>query len=65
MHPTATLRNHKVHVYWCDWSRQWRCYSDTYGAEDSPYGEGRTLQEALDDLDWQLEEKEEKANETR
>ncbi len=53
----------KIVTYWCEWSRQFRCYSDTYGAEDSPYGEGRTKLDALNNLDWQLEEMQEKQNE--
>jgi len=37
-----------------------RAYSDSLGADDSPYGEGKTREEAIADLDWQLEELEEK-----
>lgn len=57
------LRHHKVHVYWEPWMNAYRAYSDVYGAEDSPYGDGRTPEEAVKDLDWQLLEMEEKENE--
>ncbi len=60
--PATEVRGHMVHLYWCEWGRQFRCYSEVYGEEDSPYGEGKTKDEALTDLDWQLEEMEEKAN---
>jgi hypothetical protein len=34
----------------------WRAWSDTLGADDSPYGQGATEQEAVDDLMAQLED---------
>jgi hypothetical protein len=52
----AEVRGHKVHLYWCEWSRQFRCYSEDLNADDSPYGEGKSPELALADLDWQLEE---------
>ena len=37
----------------------WRAWSDTLGADCSPYGEGKTEAEAVEDLERQLEEMEE------
>jgi hypothetical protein len=59
-HITTALRGHQIHVYWCEWSRAWRAYSDTFGADSSPEGTGSTREAALEDLDWQLEELEER-----
>ena len=36
----------------------WVAWSDTLGADASPYGRGDTMQEAIDDLMDQLEEME-------
>jgi len=52
----AKVRDHDVHVYWCDWSRQWRAYSESLGGDCSPYGEGTSKAAALTDLEWQLDE---------
>lgn len=49
-------QEHKVVIYWEDWGNCWRAYSDSLGPEDSPYGDGKTQKEALDDLRWQLNE---------
>ena len=34
----------------------WRAWDDDLGADDSPYGQGDTKQEAIDDLMAQLED---------
>lgn len=36
----------------------WHAWDDRYGADASPIGEGRTEQEAIDDLLAQIEEQE-------
>jgi hypothetical protein len=36
----------------------WRAYDDDLGADTSPYGQGATEQEAIDDLTTQMEEAE-------
>jgi hypothetical protein len=64
----TTLRDHTVIVSKCDWRNAFVAHSDNLGEDCSPYGEGKTEQAAIDDLDWQLEELEEKkgkANEAR
>jgi hypothetical protein len=58
-------RGHKIFTYWEPWMNAFRAYSDSLGADDSPYGEGKTEAEAIADLDWQLEELEDKAKEKR
>ena len=56
---------YKIKVYWEPWMKAFRAYSDNLGADDSPYGEGKTEVEAIADLDWKLEELEDKAKEKR
>jgi hypothetical protein len=34
----------------------WRAWDDNLGEDFSPYGEGATEQEAIEDLEWQLAE---------
>jgi hypothetical protein len=34
----------------------WQAWDDDLGADSSPYGEGPTEQEAIEDLEWQLAE---------
>lgn len=41
---------HKFIIYYEDWTRDYRAYSDTIGPEDSPTGAGESPQEALEDL---------------
>lgn len=55
----------KIIVWWEPWMNAYRAYSDVYGAEDSPYGDGKTREEAIKDLEWQLEEMEDKKRETQ
>lgn len=55
-----TLRGHTVHIYFEPWINGYRSYSNTIGPEDSPYGDGKTVDEALTDLDWRIEDYEEK-----
>lgn len=52
--------NHKVVIYWEDWMNGYRAYSETLGEEDSPYADGRTITEAYKELEWQLQELDEK-----
>lgn len=54
------LREHKITVEWCHYRRQYVATSDTLGEDCSPYGEGKTQAAAIDDLDWQLEDIEER-----
>jgi hypothetical protein len=49
-------QEHKVIIYWEDWGNCWHAYSESLGADNSPYGDGKTQKEALDDLRWQLDE---------
>ena len=57
---TSREQEYQIKVYWEPWMNAFRAYSDSLGADDSPYGEGKTREEAIADLDWQLEELEEK-----
>ena len=36
----------------------WSAHDDRWGADASPYGYGRTEAEAVEDLEWKLEEME-------
>lgn len=53
---------HKVIVYFEPWMNAYRAYSDSLGADCSPYGDGKTEEDAKADLQWQLDEMEEKKN---
>lgn len=53
------MHGYEVDVYWCEWRREWVAYSDDFDGE-GPTGSGKTREEALNDLDWQLEEFNEK-----
>ena len=41
---------HKFIIFYEDWTRDYRAYSDTIGPENSPVGAGDSPQEALEDL---------------
>lgn len=41
---------HKFIIFYEDWTRDYRAYSDTIGEEDSPVGAGDSPQDALEDL---------------
>ena len=41
---------HKFIIFYEEWTRDYRAYSDTIGAEDSPVGAGDSPQDALEDL---------------
>jgi hypothetical protein len=49
---------HRIETYtvWTPWGMLTRAYSDTLGADTSPYGDGKTQEEAITDLEWRLEE---------
>lgn len=55
----------KIIVWWEPWMNAYRAYSDVYGAEDSPYGDGKTREEAIKDLKRKLEEMEDKKREAQ
>jgi len=42
--------------YWTPWGMMWHAHSDTLGADTSPYGSGKTEEEAREDLAWQIED---------
>ena len=45
-----------VGEYWTPWGLLYRAHDDDRGADSSPYGEGKTPDEAIADLAMQLEE---------
>ncbi len=47
-HRIATTKEHGF------FNAFWRAWSDSLGADSSPYGQGNTEAEAIDDLQWQL-----------
>lgn len=62
---TYILQGYEVNVCWCDYRRAWIAYSNSFDHEYYPEGQGKTKAEALDDLDWQLEEFNEKWSKNR
>jgi hypothetical protein len=52
---------HKFIVNYCEWTREYRAYSDTYGPEDGPVSAGESPEEALVLLIDALEEMEKRS----
>ena len=46
----------KATPIWTPWGIIWRAYSDTLGADASPYGDGKTETEAREDLARRIQE---------
>jgi hypothetical protein len=54
-------RKHRFVIRYCEWSREYRAYSDSIGPENSPEGVAESPVEALELLIDELEELEKRS----